>query len=320
MDYLLEQVLNGLALGAIYAFIALGYTMVYGIIKLINFAHGEFFMVGAFAGWMVLTMTGVDMVALPWPVPMLLAVAVAMGVAGLSAAVLAVLTERLAYRPLRGASRIAALLTALGVSLFLQNMGIQVFTAEQKAFPDARQFVPMAQVDQHGGTAFDGSAYVLFDVEKVTGGTEEVREVVAFSGQPLDPAKVKALSGRTWRGAPVPGFFVDRPLGVTSRKVLILVSLGLSFAVLWLVVHKTQLGRAMRAVSANAEAATLMGIRVDFVISATFFVGAALAGVGGVIWGIRYGKLERRISWAEQANEIAWPIGDDEASGLCTGL
>lgn len=327
MDYLLEQVLNGLALGAIYAFIALGYTMVYGIIKLINFAHGEFFMVGAFLGWGVLTFLGLDMVGLPWPLPMVVALGGAMLAAALGAGGLAVVTERLAYKPLRGASRIAALLTALGVSLFLQNMGIQVFTAEQKAFPDTRQFIPMAQVADHAGETFDGSVYALFEVELATGATSEVREVVARAGEPLDVAALDALDGRQWHGKPVAGVFVDRPLGVLSRKLLILVGLAISFAGLWLVVHRTQLGRAMRAVSANAEAARLMGIRVDRVISATFFLGATLAGIGGVIWGIRYGKLEPFMGFLPGLKAfiaaVLGGIGSLEGAvlgGLCLGL
>ncbi|MFT4975618.1 MAG: branched-chain amino acid transport system permease protein, partial [Myxococcota bacterium] len=141
MEYFSEQLLNGLSLGCIYAFIALGYTMVYGIIKLINFAHGEFFMVGAFAGYFVLVSAGIETLPLPHPLPMAAALIAAALAAGLASAVLAVVTERLAYRPLQGASRIAALLTALGVSLFLQNLGIQVFSAEQKAFPEPRRFV-----------------------------------------------------------------------------------------------------------------------------------------------------------------------------------
>ncbi len=292
MDYFLEQLSNGLSLGCIYAFIALGYTMVYGIIKLINFAHGEFFMVGAFIAYFVMMYAGIEMIPLPHPWPTVIAAGLALLAAALGAGILAVVTERLAYRPLQGSSRIAALLTALGVSLLLQNLGIQFFSAEQKGFPDARRFVEMEVVDELDGQTFDGSAYVLFEVESVTGGINEVREVVARRGQPLEAQKVKAFQDRKWHGEPVQGFFVDQPMTVGTKKWIIVLSLAFSFALLWLLVHKTQLGRAMRAVSYNPEAAMLMGISSGRVISSTFFIGAFLAGVGGLIWGVRYGKVE----------------------------
>jgi branched-chain amino acid transport system permease protein len=121
----LQHLVNGLSQGAIYAFIALGYTMVYGIIKLINFAHGEFFMVGAFAGFFVLRDAGIERLPLPQPLPLVLAYAAALLAGGLASAVLATLAERLCYRPIRRAGRIAALLTAVGLSLLLQNLARQ---------------------------------------------------------------------------------------------------------------------------------------------------------------------------------------------------
>ena len=292
MAYFLEQLLNGLSLGCIYAFIALGYTMVYGIIRLINFAHGEFFMVGAFVGYFVLTMAGIEMLPLPHPLPMVGAMLAALLLAGAASALLAVVTERLAYRPLQGASRIAALLTALGVSLLLQNLGIQVFTAEQKGFPEPRRHIPMAQAEAYDGAVFGGSAYVIFEVESVVGGTTEVREVLSPPGQPFSAAALDGYRGRKRGGEPIRGFYVDQPIPTTTQKLAIIASLVISFLGLWVLVHRTQLGRAMRAVSYNPEAARLMGIDSARVISATFFIGALLAGVGGVIWGVRYGKVE----------------------------
>lgn len=122
----LQQMINGLSLGSIYALIALGYTMVYGILKLINFAHGDVYMVGAFAGYYAATV-------FHWSfLPALL-----FAMAG--AAVLGVAIERIAYRPLRNATRIAALITAIGVSLLLENLGIVVLHPEPRAFPDLVQ-------------------------------------------------------------------------------------------------------------------------------------------------------------------------------------
>ena len=293
MSYFFEQLLNGLSLGCIYAFIALGYTMVYGIIKLINFAHGEFFMVGAFAGYFVLTFAGVELLPIPYPFDLVAAFLISLLAAALASALLAVVTERLAYRPLQGASRIAALLTALGVSLFLQNLGIQVFSAEQKGYPELKQYVAFEEAGEMQGQVFEGSAYVLFDVTSpITGETRTEQEFVVKPGDAFEVSSLTPYKTQKRDGEPIAGFYVEEPISTGWKKLLIIVSLVVSFALLWLLVHKTQLGRAMRAVSYNPEAAKLMGINSGKVISATFFVGAFLAGVGGVIWGMRYGKVE----------------------------
>lgn len=119
---LMQQLVNGLSLGAIYALIALGYTMVYGIIKLINFAHGDIMMVGAYVGFFSITMLGTNIV-------------LAMIFAMIACAILGVIIEKIAYRPLRGATRIAALITAIGVSLFLEYTTIFFFSPQQRIFP-----------------------------------------------------------------------------------------------------------------------------------------------------------------------------------------
>ncbi len=293
MSYLIEQIFNGLSLGCIYAFIALGYTMVYGIIKMINFAHGEFFMVGAFVGYFALVGLGLETLPLAHPLPMVFSFMTAMLAAAMGAAILAVITERVAYRPLQGASRIAALLTALGVSLLLQNLGIQVFTAEQKGYPEARQYVSFEEAALYEGQTFEGQAYVLFDITSASGNTTEVRDPVAGPGKPLVSSGLKeAYAKRKRDGQPVAGFYIDRPIPVEGVKAIIIISLALSFVLLWLLVQRTRFGRAMRAVSFNPEAARLMGIASGRVISTTFFVGAFLAGLGGIIWGMRYGKVE----------------------------
>lgn len=292
MAYFLEQLLNGLSLGCIYAFIALGYTMVYGIIKLINFAHGEFFMVGAFAGYFSLLGLGVERLPLPHPLGLIAAAGVALVIAAVVSGVLAVVTERLAYRPLTGSSRIAALLTALGVSLLLQNLGIQAFTAEQKGFPELRRYVPAAEIASLEGQTFNGSAYALFEVEAATGGVTEIREVLTPRGEPFDPGAFDEVAERQWRGEPVAGVYIEQNISTAARKWMIIIALAISYGFLELLVNRTDMGRAMRAVSYNPEAARLMGIASGRVISTTFFIGAFLAGIGGVIWGIRYGKVE----------------------------
>ena len=213
--YFLDQLLNGLSVGSIYAFIALGYTMVYGIIKLINFAHGEFFMVGSMVGYFIFESVGPTL-GMGQGGSVVFAILMSMITAAIATGVLAVITERLAYRPLQNASRIAALLTALGVSILLQNLAARLFTAEQKGYPDI-----------------------------------------------LPPA---------W------------------KQIIVIGSLVIAFAALMLIVKRTALGRAMRAVSYNFETARLMGIESGRVIAWTFFIGAFCAGIGGVIWGLRYGN------------------------------
>lgn len=212
----LQQIINGISLGSIYALIALGYTMVYGIIKLINFAHGDVFMIGAFVGFYAITALGLGFF------PALL-------LAMLVCAIFGVLIERIAYKPLRNATRIAALITAIGVSLFIEYTTIFFRGAQPVAYP--AQLIPSKKFE-------------------------------------------------------VLGVIID------SQSILILgVSLSL-MVILQLIVHHTKVGKAMRAVSYDAEAARLMGISVDQTISATFAIGSSLAGAAGVIFGLYYIKIE----------------------------
>ncbi len=226
---MLQHLVNGLSQGAIYALIALGYTMVYGIIKLINFAHGEFFMVGAFAGYFVLRDAGIERLPLPAPLPLVLAYGVALLSGGVASAVLAILAERLCYRPIRKAGRIAALLTAVGLSLFLQNLTRQV-----PAIGATPHTWPTLSTWRHeGGTAIEG-----------------------------DPAPISQGFGQA---------FVIGLLVVCAVAVALLVK-------------RTRLGKAMRAVSEDMDAARLMGVDVNRVIAATFLLGGFLAGIGGVTY------------------------------------
>ncbi len=216
MDYFLQQALNGLQLGLVYALIALGYTMVYGIVRLINFAHGDVFMVGSF-----LAFYAIERYGLPLPA--------VFGVAVLGCAVLAIGIERVAYRPLRNAPRIASLITAIGISLFLEYFTAldQLFGPNFQAFP--RPF-----------------------------------RVVSFQWGEITFTNLQGII-----------------LAVTVACLL----------ALQYIVFRTRVGRGMRAVSYDTVTAGLMGVNVDAVISFTFGLGAALAGVGGVLYGIAYPQI-----------------------------
>lgn len=228
LDQLLQQVFNGVALGSVYALIALGYSMVYGILEMLNFAHGEIFMSGAFLGWIVLSMTlgGTGGWLPPW-VGLGLALLLASG----GAALLGAAVEVLAYRPLRRASRLSPLLSALGVSIFLQNVVMLATGARVKIYPVER-FFP------------SGLGLILGEVT-------------------LPAVKV----------------FV---LGV-SLILMILLDL---------LVRKTRLGRAMRATAEDSEAAAYQGISPQRIITLTFLLGSALAGIAGVLVGLYYGQID----------------------------
>ncbi|MGE5372951.1 MAG: branched-chain amino acid ABC transporter permease [Solirubrobacterales bacterium] len=224
MEQLVSQIINGLQLGLVYALIALGYTMVYGIIKLINFAHGDVFMVGAFVGFFGFTYYA----GLPGWLAVILSIITAM----LICAVLGVVIERLAYRPLRYAPRIAALISALGVSLFLEYFCSLSFV-----------FGP------------------------------NFRNVLNL---PIEARKIEALPD--W-------------LPVTNIQFLIFITVIVCLVLLQLLVKRTKIGMAMRTVAHDHDAARLMGINVDFVISVTFAIGSALAAVGGVLYTFAYPQI-----------------------------
>jgi branched-chain amino acid transport system permease protein len=221
------ELVSGLTLGSIYALIALGYTMVYGILKLLNFAHGDVYMVGAFVGFFILQWLGGPLTP---AVNGWIALALMFVVAMLACGALGVGIERFAYRPLRAAPRIAPLISALGVSIFLQN-----------------------------------SALLLWGPQFRDYGTFDLIGVKSYS-----------------IGA---NFFISN-----VQILTISASLGLMI-VLAVLVSRTRVGKAMRATSFDREAAEMMGISVDRVVSFTFFVGSALAAAGGVMFGIVFGQI-----------------------------
>jgi branched-chain amino acid transport system permease protein len=215
----LQQLLNGLSLGAIYALIALGYTMVYGVLRFINFAHSDVFMVGAFLGYFAGRIVPEGTV---WGGLVVLLAAMA------GCAVLGVLIERLAYRPLRGAPTLNVLITAIGVSLLLEYSGQVFFGAAPRTFP---AILPSANFTLGG-------------------------------------------------------------LVLSSNQLVVIVVAVLLMIGLELIVHRTKIGMAMRAVSLNPRAAQLVGVNNDVVISFTFGLGSALAAAGGVLYALNYPSID----------------------------
>jgi branched-chain amino acid transport system permease protein len=239
MTTLIQQLINSLTIGSEYALIALGYTMVYGVLRLINFAHGEVFMVGAYAGaYMAQALNRAagrpEAAAQPfWQ--FMVVVLTAVLVSGL----LGYLIERLAYRPLRRSSRLSALITAIGVSLLLQNL---------------------AQIEwKVGGRSYFGPTEVTFPA--LAGVNDKIAWIYERTG-----------------------------LAVIPRDMIELAMCLSLLAVLWFVVKKTRMGKAMRAVSVNYDASRLMGININRVISFTFILGSVLAGLGACFYGVRTNK------------------------------
>ena len=236
MTYILQQALNGLQLGSIYALIALGYTMVYGILTMINFAHGDLFMVGAF-----LCFISVVVFDLPFLPTLLFAM--------VGTALLGVVIERLAYKPLRNAPRVSAIITALGVGLFLENF-ILALNPYPKHIP---HFMP--------------------DVSWVLGGVH-----------------------------------------ISSLQVVVIVLSLVLMVILDLMVRRTMVGMAMRAISWDKTIVPLMGVPVDFVISVTFAIGTALGGVAGVMYGIAYPVIDPymgiMVGWKAFISAVIGGIGN----------
>jgi branched-chain amino acid transport system permease protein len=233
MRLFFQELVNGITMGALYALVALGFSMVYGVLKLLNFAHGDLFMVGAFIGYFVIQWFGGPL-ALSIPVPLLLVimfVLAAVLVGGLGVAI-----ERFAYRPLRNAPRIAPLITAIGISFFLENSALLLF----------------------------GSQFRVYNTSNF----------ISFSS----------------------GFQIGS-VNIDSVQIMVLVlALGLMVA-LRLLVIRTKLGKQMRAVASDREAAEMLGINVNFTIAATFFLGSALAGVAGVMSGLLFNTVTNTIGF-----------------------
>lgn len=220
----LQQLINGLSLGSIYALIALGYTMVYGIVKLINFAHGDVMMMGAYAGYFVLRAMGATVPGM----------ACAFLVAMIFCALLSLVIERFAYRPLRNAPRLNSLITAIAVELILQNvMRVLPFVG-----PNPRQYPTM-----------------------------ELRN------------------------------FTMGAVSISNLQLIVICSSIVLMIILNIIVNYTKTGKAMRAVSYDMGAASLMGISVNKTIAITFVIGSILAGAGGVLYATAYPQIDPTMGY-----------------------
>ena len=227
MSFFFQELVNGLTVGALYSLVALGFSMVYGVLKLLNFAHGDLYMVGAFTGYFVIQWFGGPK-ALSIPVPLLLVIMFVL--AALLTGGLGVAIERFAYRPLRNAPRIAPLITAIGISFFLENAALLLFGGQYRVY-NTPDFISFSSGIQIGSVNID------------------------------------------------------------AVQIMVIV-LGLALMVgLRVLVVRTRLGKQMRAVAADREAAEMLGINVNLTIAATFFLGSALAGVAGVMAGLLFNQV-----------------------------
>ena len=229
MDILLQQIINGLVLGSMYALIALGYTMVYGIINLINFAHGEVMMVGALTSWTIIGLMRDSMPGTPGYIILIISLVIACIVS----ATLNFTIEKVAYRPLRNSPKLAPLITAIGMSLLLQTLAMIIWKPNYKSYPT------------------------------------------------LLPSEPFNIAGAV----------------ITPTQVMILCFTAVALVLLMWVVNYTKLGRAMRATAENPRVAALMGVKPDFVISATFVIGAILAAIAGVMYASNYGTVQHAMGF-----------------------
>jgi len=233
MSFFFQELVNGVTTGALYALVALGFSMVYGVLKLLNFAHGDLYMVGAYIGFFVIQwFGGAQHLSIAVPLLLVIMFVLAAGLVG----GLGVAIERFAYRPLRDAPRIAPLITAIGVSFFLESSALLLFGAQYRVYNTA-DFISLSSGIQIGSVTID------------------------------------------------------------SVQILVLVLGVVLMAGLQLLVNRTRLGRQMRAVAADREAAEMLGINVNFVITATFFLGSALAGVAGIMGGLLFNQVTSTIGF-----------------------
>jgi branched-chain amino acid transport system permease protein len=233
MAFFFQELVNGITTGALYALVALGFTMVYGVLQLLNFAHGDLYMIGAYIGFFVIQWFGGPS-HLTIAVPLLLVIMFVLA-AGLVGG-LGVAIERFAYRPLRDAPRIAPLITAIGVSFFLENSALLLFGAQPRIY-NTPEFISFSSGIQIGSVSID------------------------------------------------------------AVQIMVLVLGLVLMAGLQLLVNRTKLGKQMRAVAADREAAEMLGINVNFTIAATFFIGSALAGIAGVMGGLLFNQVTATIGF-----------------------
>jgi branched-chain amino acid transport system permease protein len=233
MSFFFQELVNGITTGALYSLIALGFSMVYGVLKLLNFAHGDLYMVGAYIGFFLIQFFGgAAHVGIPVPLLLVIMFVLAAGLVG----GLGVAIERFAYRPLRDAPRIAPLITAIGISFFLESAALLLFGAQFRVYNTA-EFISLSSGVRIGSVTID------------------------------------------------------------SVQIMVLVIALALMTGLQMLVNRTKLGKQMRAVAADREAAEMLGINVNFTIAATFFLGSALAGVAGVMAGLLFNQVTNTIGF-----------------------
>ena len=227
LSTLSQQLINGLTLGSIYALIALGYTLVYGVLMMINFAHSEIFMAGAFFALGALSLPGME------TMPPLLQLAIALAASMGGCALLACFIEKTAYKPLRHAPRLSPLISAIGVSIFLQNFTFIFVSSQSISFPE------------------------IFSIKTFRIGGAEINSLQIFI------------------------------LGVSLAIM----------AALKLFIEKTRLGKALRATAGDRDAAELLGINTNAIITLTFLIGGALGGAAGILNGLYYGSVKYNMGF-----------------------
>jgi branched-chain amino acid transport system permease protein len=255
-DQFVQNIIFGLSQGSIYALIALGYTLVYGILFMINFAHGEVFMAGAYFGFFAIhIMDESGMLANQTAIALILTLVA--GIVG--AIVVAVILERVAYRPLRNAPRLVPLITAIGASITLQQLFLRLFGASARRYPDVHLYV---------------LPKVFHTLEcDVVNGVEVCKGLDLVDG--IYPINLLGLEFRV------------RPMSF----IVLFISL-LLMSILWYIIQNTKTGKAMRAVAEDKNTSALMGINVNRVVVTTFILGAALAGAGGVLFALIPGNRQ----------------------------
>ncbi len=318
MDDFLQTLMTAVSVGSLYALIALGYTMVYGVLKFINFAHSDVVVLGAWfsftlATWFLPQM-GIDPAAAPW-----WAACGVLFFAMLACGGVGFLIERLAYRPLRRAPRLNVLITAIGVSLLLQNVGqLQFdlgaglrlpFGTQPQGMPRLVPDVALNDAAVARGVAGEGgsSSTLVLEHPAVLESGRSYRAVVYRDNGAVERARITSSTGTYGAGAvmslgssltrpPDGSVYVIRRLArvpIAMIDVVIVVTAGGLMVLLNLLVYRSKLGMAMRAVSFNTDTAALMGIPVDRVISFTFVLGAMLAAAAGFLYAIKYTTLQQ---------------------------
>jgi len=288
-----QQLVNGILLGGIYALLALGYTMVYGVLRLINFAHGEVFMLGAYVSLFVSWGLGFTPEALMKgdkasnPMFLLLMILCSMAVCAL----VGVVIELFAYRPMRGTSRIASLITAIGVSLLLQYGG-QLFlptspppSISDKVNPYRGSFdIPLKSADS------TMVAELAKAKEEVKAATAEMDRLQISRFETDLPPEKQAVKDRL-EASETKDRDLTAKVNNSSVKIVLrygqLIMLGSTIVLMLLLRHlvlKTPVGRAMRAVSHDFDSASLMGINVNQIVTLTFLIGSSLAGAGAMMY------------------------------------